>query len=118
MGFYDFREPDGDKYKPDVIYIGEYVSANIFPCGEISLGKGQCGLCAANKETLICKNTKECENYISCDNETQSEIVVPCFDPEANFGNRLKSVFDIDSPEIGTFDEVDKEWLEKILKFV
>ena len=40
VGFYDFREPDGDKYKEDVIYIGEYVSENIFPCGEINLGKG------------------------------------------------------------------------------
>ena len=70
VGFYDFREPDGDKYKPDTIYIGEYVSESIFPCGEIGLGKGQCGLCAEKKETLITKNTKECENYISCDSET------------------------------------------------
>ena len=47
-----------------------------------------------------------------------SEIVVPCFDPEPNFGNRLMSVLDIDSPEVGTFDGVDQAWLEKMLGLV
>ena len=114
VGFYDFREPDGDKFKPDTIYIGEYVSESIFPCGEIKLGKGQCGLCAEKKETLITYNTKECDNYIACDADTQSEIVVPCFGPDGS----VKSVFDLDSPELGTFDETDNEWLEKIMKMV
>ena len=39
VGFYDKR-PDND----EKIFIGEYVSnADIFPCGEINMGAGQCG---------------------------------------------------------------------------
>ena len=38
VGFYDVRK--GGDYKDDTIYIGEYVSESIFPCGEIKLGKG------------------------------------------------------------------------------
>ena len=48
--FYDKRE--GPNYDPDTIYIGEFKSETImFPCGEIKLGKGQCGLCASTRQT-------------------------------------------------------------------
>ena len=40
-----------------------------------------------------------------------SEIVVPCF----GHGDELRTVFDIDSPNIGEFDEVDRLNLEKIV---
>ena len=39
VGFYDLR-PEVD---PGKVFIGEYVSELVFPCGEIALGKGQCG---------------------------------------------------------------------------
>ena len=43
VGFYD-KKPEHSKK----IYIGQYVSnADIWPCGEIEWGKGQCGQCAA-----------------------------------------------------------------------
>ena len=39
VGFYDKRQDNDAK-----IFIGEYVSnADIFPCGEIAMGAGQCG---------------------------------------------------------------------------
>jgi L-methionine (R)-S-oxide reductase len=74
VGFYDLHDND-----PDTLYIGEYVSELIFPCGEIKMGKGQCGQCAAERRVLIAKNVKELDNYIACDDETLSEIVLPCF---------------------------------------
>ena len=74
VGFYDKREDNDEK-----IFIGEYVSnADIFPCGEINMGAGQCGQCAAEQRTLIAHDTKQLENYIACDMHTRSEIVVPC----------------------------------------
>ncbi len=48
---------------------------------------------------MIAYNVKELDNYIACDDETQSEIVVPCF-----IGETLRTVLDIDSADIGTFD--------------
>ena len=78
VGFYDKREDNDEK-----IFIGEYVSnADIFPCGEINMGAGQCGQCAAEQRTLIAHDTKQLENYIACDMHTRSEIVVPCCSQE------------------------------------
>jgi L-methionine (R)-S-oxide reductase len=37
VGFYDLRDSDLSK-----LYVGEYMTTNIFPCGEIEMGKGQC----------------------------------------------------------------------------
>jgi GAF domain-containing protein len=51
----------------------------------------------------------ECENYISCDSNTKSEIVVPIFNKK-----ELIAVLDIDSNKRNDFDKIDKENLEKI----
>lgn len=55
-----------------------------------------------------------CENYIACDDETQSEIVVPCFGK----GRQIRTCLDIDSNFKNTFNKVDQEWLEKIVQVV
>ena len=55
---------------------------------------------------MIAKNVKELDNYIACDDETLSEIVLPCF-----VGNSdcrvLRTVLDIDSPNLATFNDED-----------
>ena len=55
------------------------------------------------------------DNYIACDDETLSEIVLPCFVGEEK---KLKTVFDIDSPNIGTFDEEDEKGLTSMLSLI
>ena len=47
--------------------------------------------------------------HIACSSASRSEIVVPLF-----IGTDVTAVLDIDSQEPDTFDETDKEWLEKI----
>lgn len=79
------------------------------------MGKGQCGQSAAERKTLIAKNTKELENYIACDDETLSEIVLPCFLGEEK---KFRTVLDIDSPNLAEFDEEDQKGLEKIITLV
>ena len=64
----------------EVVDTEEYVSnADIFPCGTIKYGAGQCGLAATERTTLIAYDTKLLKNYIACDEDTRSEIVIPCF---------------------------------------
>jgi GAF domain-containing protein len=48
--------------------------------------------------------------HIACSSLSQSEIVVPMF-----HNGEIYAVLDIDSKDLATFDEVDKEWLEKIV---
>ena len=109
VGFYD-KKPEHSKK----IYIGEYVTnADIFPCGEIEWGKGQCGQCAAEEKTLVTHDTKQLENYIACDDDTRSEIVVPCY-----LDGKFRTVLDIDSPDVGNFTDVDKKALEDLVELI
>lgn len=54
-----------------------------------------------------------CKNYIACDAETQSEIVVPVLE-----NGEVFAVLDIDSEHKAWFSEVDKQYLEKIAQYV
>lgn len=56
-------------------------------CGFISMGKGVCGTAASVRKTQVIKDVKALENYIACDEETRSEIVVPVFLPAASSGS-------------------------------
>ncbi|WP_252899595.1 GAF domain-containing protein [Lactococcus fujiensis] len=77
-------------------------------CVEIALGKGVCGQSAQDRETIIVENVKEHKNYISCDSKAMSEIVVPLIK-----NNKLVGVLDLDSTEIGFYDEVDQKYLSE-----
>lgn len=65
-------------------------------------------------------NVKACKNYIACDNETKSEIVLPVFDqsPLDNPHAVVRAVFDIDSTVLDRFDELDVKYLEKITALI
>ena len=56
---------------------------------------------------------QECDNYISCDSETKSEIVIPVFEKE-----KLKAVLDIDSIIENDFKNIDRINLEKICSLI
>jgi len=111
------------------VFIGEYVSELVFPCGEIALGKGQCGQCAAEERVMIAYDVKTLDNYIACDDDTQSEIVLPCFISEDEGSGdaggtggakarRLRTLLDIDSTRVGNFDEEDQKGLEKLISLI
>lgn len=79
-------------------------------CVHIALGKGVCGESAAKRQTLIVPNVKEHENYIACDSAAMSEIVVPMVKD-----GKLIGVLDLDSREIGDYDAIDQDYLEKFV---
>ena len=82
-------------------------------CTRIAMGKGVCGESAAKNETMIVENVKTHENYISCDSAAMSEIVVPM-----TKDGQLLGVLDIDSSEIGSYDVLDQEYLEKFVEIL
>jgi len=84
-------------------------------CLHIDFSKGVCGRAAREKKTQIvpdCHALDQGTAHIACDPNSQSEIVLPVF----NERKELIAVFDVDSSLKNSFDEVDKEYLEKILK--
>jgi L-methionine (R)-S-oxide reductase len=84
-------------------------------CLHIAFGKGVCGAVAISRQTKIVDEVHllaEGEDHITCDPNSQSEIVVPVFDKERN----LIAVFDIDSSQTHSFNEIDQTYLELITK--
>ena len=82
-------------------------------CSRIPFGRGVCGTAWKLAETVIVPDVDMFPGHIACSSASRSEIVVPVFGED---GSKITAVLDIDSAELATFDEVDKEWLEKIVK--
>jgi len=99
-----------DPLKPEELVVGPYQGT--LGCLRIAFGKGVCGTCAAREETVIVDDVHAFPGHISCDNRSNSEIVVPVFDNEG----KLAAVLDVDSTQIASFDEVDKVGLETICR--
>lgn len=103
-GFYDLK--DG------VLKVGPYQGT--LGCITIAIGKGVCGRAAAFAKTIIEADVhalSEGTDHIACDPNSRSEIVVPCFDES----RQLFAVLDLDSTEVGSFDEIDQVELEALL---
>ena len=82
-------------------------------CTRIPYGKGVCGTAWERGETVIVPDVEQFPGHIACSSRSRSEIVVPVF-----CSGRVAAVLDIDSECVGTFDETDREWLEKIVEYL
>ena len=80
-------------------------------CMHIPYGKGVCGTAWARNETVAVPDVEAFPGHIACSAASRSEIVVPVHGPDG----AVVAVLDIDSDRLGTFDEIDREWLEKIV---
>ena len=82
-------------------------------CTRIPYGKGVCGSAWQRRSTIVVPDVEEFPGHIACSSLSRSEIVVPIFS-----NNSVYAVLDIDSKELATFDNTDKEWLEKIVELL
>lgn len=98
-----------DDTKVDELVVGPYQGT--LGCMRIAFGRGVCGTAAATQVTQVVEDVHAFPGHIACDGRSASEIVVPVFGPDG----RLIAVFDVDSEQPAAFDDVDKEWLERIL---
>ena len=83
-------------------------------CYTIPYGRGVCGTAWKKNETIVVKNVEEFPGHIACSALSRSEIVVPLKDQQGN----VRAVLDIDSKEIGTFDDTDQKYLEQAMRLV
>lgn len=80
-------------------------------CSRIKYRRGVCGTAWKNQTTQVVPDVEQFPGHIACSSLSRSEIVVPVWR-----GDEIVAVLDIDSEHLATFDEVDKLWLEKIVK--
>jgi len=100
VGFYDV---DGEE-----LTLGEYAGPPA--CERIKFGRGVCGSAWKEARTIIVPDVEQFPGHIACSRLSKSEIVIPIFK-----AGRVVSELDIDSEELGTFDEVDAKYLSALL---
>ena len=91
-----------------IAFSGEETEHTIIP-----FGRGVCGQVANSNKPLIITDVKSEKNYISCNINVKSEIVVPILIDNINIGQ-----IDVDSNTINAFSNMDKIFLEEICELV
>ena len=77
------------------------------------VAKGVCGAAAERKETLVVPDVEKFPGHIACSSLSQSEIVVPYQKDGYVF-----FVLDIDSKHLESFDDVDAQYLERLVEII
>ena len=83
-------------------------------CTRIAYGRGVCGTAWKEGRSIIVDDVEQFPGHIACSSLSRSEIVVP-LEPSAG---TILGVLDVDSSETGTFDEVDRRYLEMLCKII
>ena len=83
-------------------------------CMHIPFGRGVCGTAWKRAETVVVPDVEQFPGHIACSSESRSEIVVPVYGHD----NTVVAVLDIDSRELNTFDETDRQYLEEICQML
>ena len=80
-------------------------------CTRIKKGKGVCDTAWEREETVIVPDVDAFSGHIACSSLSRSEIVVP-----VKRNGEVIAVLDIDSKDLNTFDEIDKKYLEEVVR--
>ncbi len=97
--------------KNDELVLGPFQGP--IACTRIKKGKGVCGTAWLKGETIVVENVEEFPGHIACSSDSKSEIVLPAFK-----NGQVALVLDIDSEELATFDQTDKEYLEQVIQLI
>ena len=83
-------------------------------CMHIGYGRGVCGTAWKQRKTIVVPDVELFPGHIACSSLSRSEIVVPVLSKEG----LVQAVLDIDSKELATFDDTDRQYLEAICKLI
>src|SRR2546426_2735107 len=95
-------------YPDQVLRLGPFVGAptdHVF----IGVGRGVCGTAVAEKRNMNVPDVRRISNYLACSSETRSELVVLI-----RSGERIHAQIDIDSHEIGAFDDETMKAVQQV----
>ncbi len=83
-------------------------------CMHIAFGRGVCGTSWARRETVVVPDVEQFPGHIACSSLSRSEIVVPVFSK----AHEVVAVLDIDSKDLATFDNIDRQYLESVCSLI
>ena len=93
--------------KQDELVLGPFQGD--VACTRIAKGRGVCGSCWENAQSIIVPDVNAFPGHIACSSLSQSEIVIPIIKD-----GLVRSVLDVDSPQLNDFNETDQKYLEQI----
>ena len=82
-------------------------------CSRIAYGRGVCGTAWKEQRTQVVPDVEQFPGHIACSSASKSEVVVPLIKD-----GKVVAVLDIDSEHLATFDETDRQWLERIMELL
>lgn len=94
------------------LVVGPYQGS--LACINLKKDTGVCWAGINSGKTVTVPDVHLFPGHIACDSRSNSEIVVPV----RNSSGAVIGVLDVDSKEFGSFDEVDAEWLEKVVGLI
>jgi len=97
--------------KDDELVLGPFQGP--VACTRIALGRGVCGTAWQQQQTLVVPDVDAFPGHIACSSLSKSEIVVPLFNRD-----EVAGVLDVDSTEPDQFDDLDKRYLEKVVRLI
>jgi GAF domain-containing protein len=79
-------------------------------CIRIPVGKGVCGAAVSENKAQLVHDVHEFPGHIACDAASNSEVVLPVY-----VKGEIFAVLDLDSPNIGRFEQADLDGLQLIV---
>ncbi|WP_420580544.1 GAF domain-containing protein [Reichenbachiella sp.] len=103
VGFYLVKE--------DELVLGPFQGP--IACTRIKKGKGVCGTAWEEKRPVLVEDVDQFPGHIACSSASKSEIVLPAIK-----NDEVQLILDIDSDQLGDFDQVDQTHLERLMKII
>jgi GAF domain-containing protein len=94
------------------LVVGPYQGT--LACLVLEKNKGVCWAGVMRQKTVVVPDVHKFPGHIACDSRSNSEIVVPLFTKNSS----AWAVLDVDSRKFDAFSEVDRKWLEKIVRLI
>lgn len=98
----------------DTLHLGPYVGP-VTDHERIPVGRGVCGTAVAENKNQVIADVRELDNYLACNLETRSEIVVLVRDP-AN--QSILGQIDVDGTKVDAFGHGEEAFLERVAKLL
>jgi GAF domain-containing protein len=103
VGFYIVKDKE--------LVLGPYQGP--VACTRISFGKGVCGKAWQERSSVIVPDVNSFPGHIACSADSKSEIVIPGISQK-----KVIFVLDVDNAQIDSFCEIDRKYLEMIVKLL
>ena len=98
-----------------VLYLGPYAGPKTEHL-EIPVGRGVCGTAVAVGKNQNISDVSSVENYLACNLETKSELVVLVYHPSDQ--KTILGQIDIDATKLSSFDADDEKTLETVAALI